>query len=316
MTIAIRPVTSDGDLASVVAIVNEVRPLEPTSIDDMRWGDATYPGGVRFLADLDGDTVGVGTIGRIYMYEPEFEAFWGTIDVLPHARRQGIGERLLEAISEATAAAGKTALHIPASDARPEGIEFLLNRGFSEYERSKSVRLDLTTAERPAVVAPPGIRLTSLEARPELVAGVHAVALEALPDVPGGDRPMDTGDLAEFRARDVDRDVIPPWGFIVAVDEADDRVVGYASLLMVPGSSTDAWHDMTAVGRAWRGRGIAKALKRASIAASMDHGLTDLRTYNDEDNASMRSVNAALGYVPLPDELIMRGPVERGIMGR
>ena len=66
---------------------------------------------------------------------------------------------------------------------------------------------------------------------------------------------------------------------------------------------------MTAVRRAWRGRGVASALKRATIGWAIERGLTSLDTGNDEDNLAMRAVNARLGYRPLPDELTMRGPL-------
>ena len=78
--------------------------------------------------------------------------------------------------------------------------------------------------------------MTTLAKRPDLVEGVHAVALEAFPDIPGGDEPDAAGDLAEFRARDVDRPGIPPDAFMVALEAATGRVVGYASLMLVPGS--------------------------------------------------------------------------------
>ncbi len=71
---------------------------------------------------------------------------------------------------------------------------------------------------------------------------------------------------------------------------------------------------MTAVARAWRGRGIAVALKHATIAWAIANGLTALETGNDEGNAPMRGVNARLGYRPLPDRLTMRGPLFGGIM--
>ncbi len=315
MRITVRPVRDDADLLTAAEIMSAASPSEPTTVDEMRWQDVTYPGGIRFLADLDGATVGAASVGRIYMYEPGFDALWGTIDVLAPARRQGVGSRLLTAIREATVAAGKSALLIPASDARPEGIAFLEHRGFSEYDRSRSVHLPLVDLERPGVALPDHIRLTTLESAPDLVGGIHAVAIEAFADIPGGERPMDVGDLAEFRARDVDRDVVPPWGFIMAIDAATGSVVGYTSLQMVPGSSTAAWHDMTAVVRSWRGRGVASAMKRAAIGAAIDHGLTDLRTYIDESNVGMQTVNARLGYQPLPDELTMRGSARSGIIG-
>lgn len=318
MTFSIRRGTSeDADLAAIARIVNEVSPEEPTSVDELRWADATYPGGARLLASIDDRPVGVATVGRIYMYPPDYPAFWATLAVLPDARRQGIGTALLVGVSAVARAAGKRELHVPAVASRPEGVEFLLRRGFKEVERARAVELPLAGRRAPAVDPPPGVAVHSLAERPDLVAGVHAVALEAFPDIPGGDDPIAVGDLAEFQARDVDRPSIPKDGFFVAVDELDGAVVGYASLLLVPGQENrKAWHDMTAVARAWRGRGLATSLKRATIAWAIDHGLDVLVTGNDIDNAPMRKVNAGLGYQPTPDLLRMRGPLFDGIMDR
>ncbi len=307
MTIAVRTAADDTDLATIARIVNRVSPEEPTSVEEMHWADATYPGGVRLLAELGGVAVGASTVGRIYMYPPEFDGYWGTIDVLPDARRQGVGSALLVAVSAAAREAGKSHLHIPANERRPEGIAFLEHRGFTEYERSKAVRLELAGLTPSTPRPPDGVIITTLANRPDLVAGVHEVAVETFGDIPG-DEPMAAGDLAEFRARDVDRAAVPSWGFAVAID-AVDRVVGYASLILVPGDEGVAWHDMTAVCRSWRGRGLAAALKATTIAAAIEHGLTALESSNDVDNAPMRAVNASLGYRPLPDLLTMRGPL-------
>ncbi len=316
MTPVIREAIGTEDLAAYAAIVNAGSPEDPTSVEEMAWADATYPGGLRFLADLDGRAVGAASVGRIYVYPPDFPYLWGTLDVLADARRQGIGTALLTRILERVAAAGKTGLHIPASEARPDAVAFLLHRGFEEYERMKAVRLELAGLEQPAVEAPDGVAITSLAARPGLVAGVHAVALEAFPDIPGGDEPMAVGDLAEFRARDVDRASIPHEGFFVALDAATDEVIGYSSLLLTPGSTTHAWYDMTAVRRAWRGRGVAVALKRATIAWAIERGLVALDTGNDVENAPMRAVNARLGFRPQPDLLTLRGPLFGAMMVR
>ena len=311
-TASIRPVTSAADLTALVALTNAVTPDDPTSLEKLRWSDATYPGTARFLADVDGRVVGAATVGRIYVFPPDYPALWASIVVAADARRQGTGESLLRAISERAHAAGKTSLHLRASEGRAEGIAFLEHRGFSELERARMVRLELAGLSAPAIAMPDGVLLTTLATRPDLVVGVHAVALEIFDDIPGGDEPMAVGDLAEFRGRDVDRPGIPHEAFMIAVDATSDEVVGYACLLMVPGSDTEAWHDMTGVRRAWRGRGIAMALKRATIAWAIQHGLTALETGNDEANAGMRAVNARLGYQPLPDEVIMRGPLVGG----
>lgn len=314
--LSIRTVTADADLERLVAILDSTNPESPTSLDEIRWSDATYPGTARFLAELDGRAVGAATVGRIYVFPPEHPALWAIVGVIPEARRTGIGERLLREVSAVGVSRGKSQLYLRCAADRPEAIEFLAHRGFRELERSKTVRLELAGRPAPTVTPPPGIEFTTLAASPELVEGVHAVAIETFPDVPGGDEPMAVGDLAEFRARDVDRPSVPNDAFFVAVDTGTGSVVGYACLLLQPGSTTVAYHDMTAVLRAYRGRGIARELKHATIAWSIENGLTALETGNDEANAPMRAVNARLGYEPLPDEVLMRGPVSGGIMTR
>ena len=318
MRTLIRPAGSyETDLAAVVATVNATRPDEPTSIDELRWEDATYPGGMRFLAEVAGRAVGAATIGRIYMHPPEFDGMWTTIDVLAEARRQGIGGELLATVSEVARASGKSALFVPVSEGRPEGIEFFTHLGFAEYERTKSVELDLAGRTPPAVDPPAGVVLTSLSDDPDLVAGVHAVASETFADIPGGDQPVAVGDLAEFRARDVDRHSIPKDSFMVALERSSGRVIGYASLILAPGGDRAmAWHDMTAVVRDWRGRGVATAFKRATIAWAISSGVALLRTGNDTANAPMRAVNSRLGYRPLPDTLTLRGPLNGAMMDR
>lgn len=316
MSVAIRRADGgDTDLATVAAIVNITSPESPTSGAEQHWSDETYPGTVRLIAEVDRQPVGAASVGRIYMYASDYDGLWGSVDVLPNARRRGVGGALLRAIAAEAAAFGKGFLHIPATDARPEGITFLERRGFVEIDRHRIVRLELADIERPEVVAPAGLVLTDLARRPDLLEGVHRVAVEAFPDIPGSE-PMVTGDIAEFRARDVDRPGMPPAAFIVGVDAATGEVVGYASLLLLGGSTTEAVHDMTAVRRDWRGRGLATAMKRATIAWAFDHGLAALETGNDEANAPMRAVNARLGYRPKPDEVTLRGRVAEAMMER
>jgi mycothiol synthase len=308
----VREATTDADYAAIADLTTAITPDDPMTVEEMRWADVTYPGTIRYLADVDGNPVGAASVGRIYVYPPEFPDAFAHIVVAPSHRRRGIGEALLVAVSDGARRSGKTGLHLRASEGRPEGIAFLEHRGFAELERARMVELRLAGLEPPVVEMPAGNTITTLAAHPELVTGVHAVALEAFEDIPGGDTPMVAGDLAEFRARDVDRPGIPPDAFMVALDAASDEVVGYACLMFVPGSTTVAWHDMTAVRRSWRGRGLATALKRATIVWAIRNGLTALVTGNDEANVGMRAVNARLGYEPLPDEVFLRGPLFSG----
>jgi len=304
----IRPAQTDDDLAELARIVTATVPENPLTVEEIRWADAHYPGGRRFVAWLDGEPVGAGGAGRVYMYPPDYDGLWGSISVLPAFRRRGVGSAILAAIGGVAREAGKSTLIGRTSADRPEAIEFAEHRGFRETERMKAVRLELAGLEPPAVDPIEGIQITSLAERPDLVPGVYAVAIEAFPDIPG-EGPVAPESLDAFREREVDRPGVPAGGFAVAVESGSDRVVGYASLLLTPGRPEVAWHDMTAVARAWRGRGIARALKLATIRWAASSGLQALEGANDVANAPMRAVNRRLGYQPLPDEIMLRGTV-------
>jgi GNAT superfamily N-acetyltransferase len=297
------------DLDALVKLIDDVSPDNSTSVEEIRWADATYPGTGRWLAEPEGRVLGAATIGRIWMRDPDYDGLWASIDVRPDSRRRGIGSALYEAISTHARTAGKHALHIETRGDQPAAIAFLANRGFIELERAKAVALDLRGREPPIVAPPDGVSIVTLAERPDLVEGIFHVAEESFADIPSVDEPMRVGTLAEFRARDIDRPGIPAEGFAIAIDDTTGQVIGYASLIFQPGSSTRAYHDMTAVVRTWRGRGVARTLKWSTIAWAIGAGLEWLETGNDVANAPMRALNAQLGYTPLPDLIEFRGPL-------
>ena len=66
---------------------------------------------------------------------------------------------------------------------------------------------------------------------------------------------------------------------------------------------------MTAVARAWRGRGVATALKRATIAWAVANGLEALETRERHRQRADARGERRLGYQPMPDEIYFRGPL-------
>jgi GNAT superfamily N-acetyltransferase len=305
-----------GDVDAVAAYCALRAAVDPDGAETpaaMAWEDATYPGQVwRFLALRGGKPTGAATTGRMHVFGPEHPRFYLGIWVPRAARRRGVGSALYRASSERARAAGKTGFQCWASEGHPDGVSFLRARGFTEVDRGKGVALGLRALRRsPAALmpaAPNGFDIVTLLDRPDLVAGVHRCAVEAFPSIPSS-TPMEPGTLEEFEAREIRRETVPLDAFFVAVEAATGEVAGYASLIYVPGSTTVAHHDMTAVRPAFRGRGLATALKRCTIAWAIRGGLDELRAHNDEANAAMRSVNARLGYRPLPDEIGFVGPL-------
>ena len=84
-------------------------------------------------------------------------------------------------------------------------------------------------------------------------------------------------------------------------------MVGYSSLLGLAGQPGTLENQLTGVKRAWRGRGIAMALKREQARLAHEAGFERISTYNDEINAPMRAVNTSLGFVPQPPSIMVRG---------
>jgi GNAT superfamily N-acetyltransferase len=311
VTVDVRPIRARADdlVADYVRIRNTVSPDDADSAEQVAWEDATYPGQVwRWLAGLDGETVGTCTTGRLHIHGPDHPRFYLGLWVLPDRRGRGAGSALYQTASEAARAAGKSGFQTWVSEDEADGVRFLLARGFTITGRDKVVSLDLRAIDPPAHRLPAGIELVTLAQRPDLVPGVHAAAGEAFPSIPST-APILPGSLDEFTAVEVEGVGMAEDAFFVALDEPTGEVAGYANLKLAQGGAPFAYHHMTAVRPAHRGRGVATALKRATIAWAIRAGLEELRTGNDEANGPMRAVNARLGYRPRADYLALRGPL-------
>jgi GNAT superfamily N-acetyltransferase len=135
---------------------------------------------------------------------------------------------------------------------------------------------------------------------------MYGVMRDASPDVPGfEDEELES--FEDWLAHDMEGSGDRPEATFVAVTE--DEVVGYAKFSLTEATPTVAHHDLTAVKRAWRGRGVARALKSAQIGWAKANGYEELRTTNDERNTAMRRLNAELGYRPTTGRIFLQGPL-------
>jgi GNAT superfamily N-acetyltransferase len=256
------------------------------------------------VASRDGRDVGAALVRASLGSEDRPYAF-AIVVVLPDDRRAGAGTALWTSVSGWARARGKTGLEVLASERDPAGLTFAQARGYVVVERLCDVALDLTTARVQPVSPPAGVRITTLAEHPELARGMYEVDVEAVPDIPAVD-PVDAGTYEEWRRHSLDRPGRPLDGAFVAL--VGDEVVGYAHMTLEPRPGVGR-HGMTGVKRAWRGRGIAGALKRAEIAWAIDAGLEVLETENEERNVPIRRLNERLGYRPLPERVVMHGPL-------
>ena len=319
MTVRIRAVGSSAtaDLATIADIVNETtRTTRPRSTR-CAGRRAAYPGRARFILEADGAS------GRCRDRRPDLRLPARVRRVLgdgqraPRRRRQGTASALLAAVSERRPGSRQGRPPHPGLG-RPAGRHRLprpsrVPRVRTEQDGPPRARRRSTA---PPVDLPAGVSLTTLAERPDLIEGVHAVAVEAYAGHPGRRDPMAAGDLAEFRARDVDRPSIPPAAFFIATrrrDRPGDRLRQPAAppphRRRVALARHDRGRPRTGAAAASRPRSSARPSAGPSRTAS-----TLLEADNDIDNVAMRAVNARLGYVPSPDSVILRGPLVGGIM--
>ena len=125
---------------------------------------------------------------------------------------------------------------------------------------------------------------------------------------PGEDE-AEMASFGDWRSNDMEGSGDRPEATFVAL--AGDRVVGYAKLSLTSSDSERAAHDITGVLRAWRGRGIASALKRAEIAWAKRSGYSRLETMNEVRNEPIRRLNERYGYTLQPGVVIMRRSITR-----
>ena len=216
-------------------------------------------------------------------HEPYAEVWLETID-----------DAVLAEAFDAAAAIGKPGLEVWTTTRTPAVADYLLAHGFEEHRRYVISELEITAAADPG---PPGHPLVTLSERPDLGPALHELARIAHADQPGragteiGDSWLEWG----LRAN-------PPESYFAALD--GDRVLAYGYLSLI---DEVWWHGFLAVAREERGRGLAGSIKRAQIRYAKEHAISALRTATEARLTGLRGLNERLGYVPLYDEIVLRG---------
>ena len=191
---------------------------------------------------------------------------------------------------------GKTGLEVWTTTRTPEVVRFLEAQGYEEVRRYAISELDVAAAPAPAA---PRFEVVTLAERPELADRLFALAQIAYADQPGrSETRIDEHWFAWGLG------VHPPEAYFVALESG--RVLGYGYLER----DGDEWRNgFLAVAREARGRGVGGAIKRAQIRWAKQNGVARLTTANEVRLASMIDLNGRLGYVPVYEEVVLRGPL-------
>jgi GNAT superfamily N-acetyltransferase len=174
-------------------------------------------------------------------------------------------------------------------DRSPEAAA-LLGEGWTVAARSFGARLDGDRVDRDhlrALATGKAADVTIRELGPLDVDAVLALDAQTLDDYPGS---------VATRHEPFDRSSATPgptrraWGAFTPTG----RLVG---LTVVDLDGPAAETDVTVVHPDHRGRGLAAAVKAASVLALLDAGVLRFRTGGSADNPAIVATNASLGYV-------------------
>jgi GNAT superfamily N-acetyltransferase len=297
-------VDEPDELASL-EVYNTVWPHDAVTIEAVHSYRDSAQHYIDYLVREDGVILGSG-VGAIFAYRAgRVETL---ITVLAGKRRRGAGTALYEAISRWASERGARELGVSVSSDDPQSLSYARRRGFTEVRREVGLVLSLAGVSPPRVQLPAGIEIVTWAQRPELARGMHEVDVEIHRDIPGFED-VAVEPFEDWMAHNMQRPADSPEATFIAL--AGDEVVGFAKLSLTAPAA--AGHAMTAVKRAWRGRGIAGALKATEINWALANGYTELHTSNEERNAPIKRLNARLGYRPGIGRIHLVGPIIGGL---
>ncbi len=290
------------ELEGWLALAGEVRQDRRGSVGDYVDWKRQAEDMAWFVASRDGEDAGAA-LAYVGWHSPPGTGT-GEAFVLPEHRGAGVGSALYRELAGWALERGCITLETTVSDDDAASLAWADQRGFREIGRNSRLALDLTAIETPDVNPPEGIEIVTWAERPDLTPALYEVACEAYPDVPGEeDTPMDSYDA--WLSKDMHGDGDRPEATFIAL--AGDEVAGYAKLSLSGSPSKVVWHDMTGVRRAFRGRGVASALKRAEIAWAKQAGFESLETMNEKANEPIRRLNKRHGYSVRPGLVVLHG---------
>lgn len=295
-------------IAELLSLVN----IEPVTVDGLEEDEArTMPG--KFwqrwvVEDEQAKIIGYAMVIK-YPSQPA-DLFNLELVVDPAYRQQGVGTQLITTALEYAHTHGMGRLITEISDSSPAAQAFAEKWGFKFSHHVFDSTLDLSTFDlsRFEGVVPhaesQGIRfftLAEVGKTEDVLRRLYDVNRMAVLDEPGS-----TGGFPIYEnwLRIV---INSGWyraeGQYIAAH--GETYVGLAGVHHEEGMPEAMFNGLTGVHPAYRGLGIATALKVLTVRHALKHGARVITTNNDERNAPMLAINRKLGYQPLAGHYVV-----------
>lgn len=311
----IRKLKLPQDYEFLAALLNQVL-SEPTNVSILAQEDEKIPAQGQLGQDEDGRLIGydryrivaVDEQDRPVAYGIAWRAPWTekgcintTLIVDEGLRGSGIGRAMYQELERWSLDVGADMMKAEVREGEPRSIGFATARGYTQERHLFESVLELASFDtnRLQQLIDHEIVIDTLASRAQqdnIETMLYELYKETSFDIPGFTG--DYFDFKEWRKWTLDLPGSRPEYVLLAI--AGDQLVGVAALLFNE-ESLSMYHEYTGVRKEWRGRGIAIALKTASIMLAKKAEAAYLRTNNDSDNKPMLAVNRdKLGFVAVP----------------
>ncbi|MGW1727231.1 GNAT family N-acetyltransferase [Streptomyces sp. NPDC002306] len=242
------------------------------------------------VAEQDGEVIGTAQLG-LAQESPEPGQGYLNVYVRPGRMRRGAGGLLVRTAEEYLAGRGATRLFAWVLD-EPAHRAFAERHGYRPGRGAHFLRLDLANGVLPPLQdPPPGVELRTAADFADDPRPLFDLDAETASDEPS-DIGTEFTDYAAWVEENwehplLDRD-------LTSVVVVDGRPAAF-SVAHTDGAGRYST-AMTGTARAFRGRGLAKLAKNASLHRARAAGCTEAFTGNDDANGPMLAVNKWFGY--------------------
>ena len=237
---------------------------------------------------------------------PDSGAYFAAVEVDGIEQGKGIGSKLWQDAERTLVGLGARKVYSQVRETDAHSQRFAVAGGFSKTGRAHRIsRLMLSDVnldgydgieerlEREGIVIK---SMPELDANDEaFLRDLHAAVQDASRDVPSTDAFTPTP-FEIWRENLLKSPDSRPDAYFVALHNG--HPIGCADLrIPVAGRANNG---LTGVMRAFRGRGVARALKLRTVRWAQENEIQFIDTANDAENARMLAINVRMGYKPLP----------------
>lgn len=304
--ITIEPIAkTDDDYAVVVAIHNATHPRFAVTENEYKRDDIHHhdAGHRRWLARRAGQPVGYAGLGKMKWSDRPGKLYMELI--VPESETDDVREALYQVVLGEAREAGAVTLAAFSEGDHPVDDAFKRSKGFVQTHQDEDSELEVATVDwerwEPCIAAveAQGLEVVTLvEYRkrcPEATERMYALYAESFLDVPSPE-PL-TPDTFENYSKYVGRPDYPAHFVAVVLD----GLIPVGMLTQRPREMDATVVDVGLAGvlRAYRCRGVARALKVKSLQLLRDAGVTMVRTGNNVNNPMFR-LNQAIGFKQMP----------------